>query len=188
MSSNTKPLEAINHSFTAQELAQWLSLIYDASQESFLLTFIDAAADIIIKYTGYELLSREYLTTAKASQVPMRPSIIAVGLTYSAVKLPIYPIITIDSVKVDDDVIEYEESELIPKLIIPRSPTTDAVSVRYTAGHATWSDVPASYKQAIISLAGYLYDHRGECAADDALTMSGTRKMIEQYKLYAGGL
>lgn len=59
------------------------------------------------------------------------------------------------------------------------------LTVTYTAG---WPEenVPGAIKQGIIEAAAFMYEHRGECDAQDALTRSGGADKIRRYKIELG--
>ena len=56
------------------------------------------------------------------------------------------------------------------------------LDVTYTSGYGTIDDVPINIKMAVLNLAAYMYEHRGECDAAQALYKSGAADMVVNYK------
>lgn len=57
--------------------------------------------------------------------------------------------------------------------------TYQRIVITYTAG---WEDVPSPVQMAIMMMAAYLYEHRGACDMEDALTQSGAAGVLRPYK------
>jgi uncharacterized phiE125 gp8 family phage protein len=61
---------------------------------------------------------------------------------------------------------------------------TNAIEIRYTAGFASPSLVPAPLRRAIRQMAGYMYEHRGDgCEPGDAYSASGAAAIAGRYEV-----
>jgi len=55
----------------------------------------------------------------------------------------------------------------------------------YKAGYGTDTEnVPKGIRLGIVQVAGYLYDHRGECSPEEAITKSGAGMALNPYRVY----
>jgi hypothetical protein len=78
--------------------------------------------------------------------------------------------------------IEFNDSADLPADLRNRN----AWKVVWKAGYGTAStDVPASIRRAIIMIAGYLYENRGDCEGD-CVEGCGAAKMLNSFKLVRG--
>lgn len=60
----------------------------------------------------------------------------------------------------------------------------DGFQITYKAGYGdNASDVPQAIRDAIKRLTGFLYEHRGDCTAEQALKGSGAAMMLDLYRL-----
>lgn len=60
----------------------------------------------------------------------------------------------------------------------------DSFQVDYDAGYGdNPEDVPGPIREAIKRLAGYMYEHRGDCPADQAIKESGANMLLDPYRL-----
>jgi len=61
--------------------------------------------------------------------------------------------------------------------------SVDGIKISLTAGFgASWNHVPASQRQAVLMLAGYLYGNRGEQGSSGALKASGAANLLRPYR------
>lgn len=51
---------------------------------------------------------------------------------------------------------------------------------------ATAADIPDVIKSAVKMVAGFIYDHRGGCDTDEALTKSGAKTLLQPWRVGAG--
>jgi uncharacterized phiE125 gp8 family phage protein len=59
-----------------------------------------------------------------------------------------------------------------------------SLKVDYTAGYGdTYSSVPDGIQQGILQHAAYLYEHRGDCDAEESAKRSGATVMYNRYKV-----
>ena len=121
---------------------------------------------------------------------------------YASVKLPRYPLITVDTVNVYDEdsnatavtianVFDVDTESLRGRLTIQRGATwpvalrsNNAIEITYTAGYGTAAtDVPAPLKRAVRQMAAYMYEHRGDgCDPKDAFRHSGAKAILDRYR------
>lgn len=60
-----------------------------------------------------------------------------------------------------------------------------AIRIQATAGFGeNWNTVPADLQQALLLLAAYLYTHRGDDTAGNAMTASGAASLLKPYREY----
>lgn len=60
----------------------------------------------------------------------------------------------------------------------------NAIQIEYVAGFgATAGDVPASLRSAVLALAAYYYDHRGECEMTEAFLKSGAAESVRMHMI-----
>lgn len=87
--------------------------------------------------------------------------------------------VTVSSVTVDGDpVTDYTIQQGNPTRLVmaPAVPVT----VEYTTG---WPEVPPTVIEAVLMIAAYLYEHRGQCDAGSAVVMSGASFMLGPYRV-----
>jgi hypothetical protein len=171
---------------TAQELADFLSIAYSSADASLYNGFLLAATDACIKHTNIELLEREY--TFKSDRYPERQQGYGgVGIMYAYrswwINLPVYPVISVDSVTVDgtaadDPMIDLDSR---PARVEPKE--MGAVVIEYTAGHATAAQINPQLLLGIKMYAAYLYEHRGMCDVNEALKSSGASALWDSARM-----
>ena len=183
--------DALVPPITLQELADWLVV---EVTDPILQAVSISATDATIQYLGYDLLEREWTFTAwdypfsgtKALPQVSRPTYIYDQL----IALPYANLLAVESVELfgmlTSQFIERSDSIVLtnPKILVQdyRGNTAPAIEVVYKAGYGQDpSDVPAVVRQAIIMAAAYLYEHRGECAAGEALRKSGAAELLNPY-------
>jgi uncharacterized phiE125 gp8 family phage protein len=114
------------------------------------------------------------------------------------VELPYAPLVSIQSVKfIDLDGLEtvIDLSELVIDTInepgrfkfrrgAPVLPSNTRMVVEYTSGYGEDPEgVPFAIRLAVLQAAGYLYEHRGECTADSAITKSGAAAALMPFRM-----
>lgn len=117
-------------------------------------------------------------------------------------RLPRYPLISIDSVTVFDEdsnsavvsvanTFDIDANQRPGRISLKVGATwpialraNNAIQIDYYAGYgATADDVPAPLKRAIRSMAAYLYSHRGDgCDPVEAMHKSGAASVVNRYK------
>lgn len=166
---------------TNQELADFLAV---ESNDPLLPGLALSATAAVMKFTNVELVRRNWHW--QADRFPERqPSYLGLGSTPAVsqwwVTLPAWPLVSVESATADDFEFETHSSRLFVDK--PEYP----LSVEYKAGYET-ADVPDIYKQAIMMLAAFMYEHRGDCDATEAGRRSGAFGILAPYKRYVGGL
>ena len=176
-------------------LADFIGDDYDPEYGNPLIDQLNlAATQMCIKYTGMELLDRDYTLTM--DRMPERQSgyfgvSILAALRAWWINLPVYPVIDISVITVGGDSVladaEIDLASTPARVRIPSAGLGDVV-IQYKAGHADPDYIPPSILTGIMMLAAYLYEHRGACDATDAMHKSGAADMWAPHVMYVGGL
>ena len=159
----------------------------DPLMESLLV----AAADAVINYIGFDLLTREWTLThwdwptygTLAARNLGQPT----GAFAREISLPYARNAAVISVT------SYGEAQLTftnrGRSIVLRGSGRDgfnddpALVVVYEAGFgADADDIPAQIKQAILMLAAWMSEHRGQCDAADGIGKSGAASMLTPWR------
>lgn len=120
---------------------------------------------------------------------------------YASVRLPRYPLQNVTTINVYDedgsatavniaDVFDIDTQQIRGRLTIKRGATwpialraSNAIEITYVAGYgAAASALPAPLKRAVRQMAGYMYEHRGDCGGEDAFIASGARDILGRYR------
>ncbi len=170
----------------AADLAEYLGV--DAT-DPLLPGVLLSATDSVIQFLGYDLEPRDWTLTLwdwPYSGTKTWPNLSPSPHSLDRViPLPYAALISVTSVEVygsvtTDYVSRY--SALVFNAGIPRdeykSNTDPAIVVNYRAGR---DPVPEAINQAIMALAAFRYEHRGECDANESLTKSGARDMLKPW-------
>lgn len=186
----TKPLTAVEPVITAAEFAAWVSV--DDTDPLIPMLSISATS-AIINYLEMELISRQRKvihrqwptigtdTNPSLSRPNVFPACV-IELPYSVAA------VTIDASLIYGDAVTLEAVEDKPFVVPIAEPTysTDdaetAIDITYTTGYADIDAVPTDIKQAALTHAAYMYEHRGECDAMEGLKRSGAADLIKHYK------
>ena len=176
---------------TAQELADWLVI---SNTDPLIPGVLISATDATIRYIGYDLITREWELTHwdwPTTGTVSRPSVSRQDYYHDRlIKLPYSNLLSVEDVKLygtsTTNFIAREDAIILttPNVAIDsqQNNAEPAIFVQYKAGYgATAQDVPAPIRQAILMVAAYIYEHRGECAADMAVLKSGARDMLVPY-------
>lgn len=164
-------------------------------QDEVLSGFLRAAMAAIEARTGKAMLSRDFrwmLSNWRDSD---------------SQGLPIAPVSRItrlaivsrhgDETTISDDTYWLERDGLRPRLrakgaSLPSIPHGGAAILEFEAGYAaSWGNLPADLKQAVLMLASHYYEFRHETSLGDGCMPFGVSSLIERYKtirLGAGGL
>lgn len=177
MLTKNQPQSALESPVAASELADYLGIPYDAgmmagNMNAVLLT----ACELVISHTGHELLEREHLYTVRQGYVHLRFNVYPVYLSETGIiTLPIWPVTEVLEVTEDDEAVDIDANiDTMPAQVVAIG---DVVTIRYTAGYPTASDIPSTIITAIKQVAGYLYENRG-CNAMDAVKDSGAAMLL----------
>lgn len=166
---------------TKAELADFIAV---DDTDPLLEGLLIAATDAVMKFTNVELMRRTWHWVA--DRYPERqPAFLGLGTSPAAsawwITLPAWPLVSVESVTADDFEFETHSSRLFVDQ--PEYP----LAVEYTAGYEA-EDVPGVFKHAIMQIAAFMYEHRGDCDAEQAGRRSGAFGILAPHKRYVGGL
>ena len=183
--------DALVPPITLQELADWL--VVDVN-DPILQAVSISATDATIQFLGYELLTRTYTATEwdyPFTGTQVRPQVSRPDYVYDQlIPLPYANLISVASVEVfgqaTTNFIERSDAIVLnnPSILVTdyKGNVDPAIQVVYDAGYGSdVSDIPAVIRQAIVMAAAYLYEHRGDCAAGEALRKSGAAELLVPY-------
>lgn len=187
----SQPLTAIESVITAAEFADFVG----TSETDPLISMLSGSAtDSISRYLELELINRQRRMTSifwpyhgtDTSPSLSRPD----AKLNEDIKLPYsHTACTLDSalaygVTVTPDLLKGKpfiiRFDTFPTITLDEDEL--ALDVTYTSGYGTIDDVPINIKMAVLNLAAYMYEHRGECDAAQALYKSGAADMVASYK------
>ena len=90
------------------------------------------------------------------------------------------PLVSVQSVELNDvAVTDYRMSGGNPSRL-SFVPGDGPIVVEYTAG---WATPPAWATQAVLCLAAFMFEHRGQCDGDQALIRSGAATMLQPHRV-----
>jgi uncharacterized phiE125 gp8 family phage protein len=185
---------------TEQDLKDYLR-IEDESCGS-LEFYLDAANKAVIAFIGQALIENEY--TLVFDGYPFNGTA-TFGLSRDTttfqewIELPYANLLEIESIDIldneDGTATEVEPEDYLidtfssPARIrfirLPVMGLKDRLKIVYKAGYGTdTEDVPKGIRLGIVQVAGYLYDHRGECSPEEAITKSGAGMALNPYRVY----
>lgn len=171
---------------SAQELADFLSLDFDADDGQILNGFLLAATQACIDYTNIELLEREWVF--KMDRNPERqPGYAGVGILHAYaswwLSIPVWPVLSVDAVEVAGEAVTPASVDLSSRPARVEVDESGSIEIQYTAGHEAIDDINPQLLLGIKMLAGYLYEHRGACDIADAIGKSGAAMMWNNSKM-----
>lgn len=171
-----------------------------------LQIFMNAATRVAISYLQRALLTQRY--TLQIDGVPYTGTKLRCALSGSEalytdeVNLPFAGLIDIVSVQVIDqegvattidpdnyvidDVAVPSRLKFVQWGAIPMC-DTDKLKIVYDAGYGEdTTEVPEGIRLGLLMLAGYMYEHRGECAPATSLSKSGATLALKPYRISTG--
>lgn len=162
----------------AADLAAFLGV--DAT-DPLLDGMLVAATDVAVRWINQDLIEREWLgiipakSGYEAQLSPYTPQ-------QSTFEIPYTALISVESVTADGEALDYvlEASRRPAKITLTDWDRMTEVEVAYTAGMAS---VPSSIKTAIMMIAAFMYEHRGQCDGDDAVKKSGAATLLRPYRV-----
>lgn len=187
--------------------------ITDTAQDALLTQYISDARDMAERYTGRKFIEQEL--TGYADQYPQlggewwsgyRVGHVGyqVGSRQSiefdwAPAISITSVTTIDTSNAESSYassnyyLENFDDDKLPKMQLNNNASlpgdlrdANAWKIVWKAGYGTAStDVPASIRRAIIVLAGYLYENRGDCEGN-CVEGCGASKLLDYFKIVRG--
>jgi len=187
-----------------------LQLRIDGTDEDVLLeTYIASARELIEEFTGLAFIAQEWRLTLDhwpAGREPWWDGVQqgAIGDLFQRgraadVLLPRYPLSQIDEIRVfgldgSPAVVNVADTFIVDtaqrpgRLVLKFGATwpivlenATGIEIEYTAGYATAGIVPAPMRLAVMQMAAYMYEHRGDCAGEDAYKKSGAKSLIAPY-------
>ena len=187
----SQPLTPIESIITAAEFAAFVG----TSETDPLISMLSGSAtDSISRYLELELINRQRRMTSifwPYHGTDTSPSLSRSDTKLNEdIKLPYsHTACTIDSALAYGEVVTPDLLKGKPFVIrfstfpiVTLDEDELALDVTYTSGYGTIDDVPISIKMAVLNLAAYMYEHRGECDAAQALYKSGAANMVASYK------
>ena len=164
---------------TAAELAQFIGVSAD---DVLLEGMLIAATDATIRYINQDLIQRDWVGIVPVPD-PMRLQLSPVFEQPSTFELPYTALVEVTSVTGNggDDLAYTLQDERRPaRITVHGWDYLSEIRIEYTAGMVT---IPAAIKSAIMMLAAYLYDHRGDCDADGGIKKSGAAMLLRPYRV-----
>lgn len=184
-----RTIEPIQPPVTVDDVADFLVL--PDSSDPGLTGVLIAATSAVIERLGYDLKAREW--TATQWDWPVTGTRISPSLAKGTYKLQreislpyagILDVLDVELYGMPAEFVQRDDSIVIqPKIREDYFKTNEhpAIFVRYRAGFGeTAEDVPQAIKEALIMLAGYMYEHRG-CKIQDAMSLSGAGVVLAPY-------
>lgn len=194
-----KSLEAVCPA-TEQDLKDYLRIEDESCGE--LEFYLDAANKAVIAFLGQALIENEY--TVVYNGYPYDGTLTK-GLSRDTafaqdwIELPYANLLSITSVQV----LDYEDgtATTIPssdylldsfsspaRIRFSHKPVMslkDRLKIVYKAGYGSDTEnVPKGIRLGIVQVAGYLYDHRGECSPEEAINKSGAGMALNPYRVF----
>lgn len=180
-----------------QALADWLRL--DDDTDPLLPVMLTTATQAVIDYLQRDLLPRNWVLVHEewpTVSPTRRYSDITFDFTcfMREIELPYAGAISVDTVTTYGDVTtEFRVLDSLPskvkfhyqaKVYADDSP---AITVAYTAGMgAAAADIPQAIKTAILMIAAYMYEHRGQCDAETAIKDTGAATVLQPFRVRGG--
>jgi len=181
--------------------------VSDTAKDSQIELTITAAREMVEEYTGLALITQTWKLTLDhwpndrqewwdGVRQGSIDELMQSGRA-DQVLLPRYPLQTVDAINSDGvavtvaDVFIADTQQKPGRLIVKRGATwptaldnANGIDIEYTAGYGTSaSDVPAALRLAIIQMAAYMFEHRGDCDTASAMKMSGAQSLVNTYKV-----
>ena len=180
-----EPKTALAQPITAQNFCDFAALNYSADIEPMLDALIMTASETCIRYTGRDLLQREW--TYKSDRHPEDQTALH-GVSYMPsrrsawLQLPVGPVYSVDTVTVDGETVTPEKVERAGRRVFINGGKN--IVIEYTAGYAV---IPDTLLTGIKMMALYLYERRGACDVRNAAFESGAMAIWHPLKYYQAG-
>jgi hypothetical protein len=171
-----------------------------------LSIFMNAATRVAISYLQRALLTQRY--TYQIDGIPyigtkLRSALSGSETTYlDEVNLPFAGLIDLVSVEViDQDGVATTvdpDAYIVDTVAVPSRikfvqwgaipmDDSDKLKIVYDAGYGEdTTEVPEGIRLGLLMLAGYMYEHRGECAPATSLSKSGATLALKPYRISTG--
>lgn len=133
-----------------EEVARFLRIDISNEELASVSNLIMAATDVVENYTQRSLLTQKWE--------------LGINVLPSRIRLPRPPVQKIEKIEVGTFVVDsssyklYDENMLVCSFEM--SNVNDDIVVTYVAGYGESEDIPSDIRQAIVMLAGYMYENR----------------------------
>jgi hypothetical protein len=162
------------------DVCEFANFIGADSSDPLLRLVLQAATDAAIRYINLDLTPRKWVGVIPKAQLKSA-QLSPIRDQGNVFELPYTGLISIESVTVDGDDLEYTiEAERRPARLTLPAWGGNTVIVEYTAG---MQNIPISIKSAIMMIASFIYDHRGACDAEFALAKSGAQTILRSHRV-----
>lgn len=205
---NVQTAAAATTCVSTSELETWLKI--PAGDETANLTLmIESATSQIEKYLGACLITQSFSVSYDHWPLQDEPwwdgvrqahiNVITYEGRAADIELPRWPLQSVDSITVDGssitigDYFIVDTAQRYGRLALKRGATWPALTnaaangivIVYTSGFgANASDVPADLRMAVLQMAAYMFEHRGDgCSAENAFMESGAKDLCNMYKV-----
>lgn len=192
---------------TADEVKAQLELeVSDTSRDSQIELYIQASRQVIEQLTGLALITQTWRMTIDHWPGEREEwwdgvrdgaiSDLVAGGRKSNIILPRYPLQSVDSVDADGQPVTVGDTFIVDtqeqpgRLVIKRGvawpvvlDNANGIEIEFMSGFgSSSSDVPAALRLAIMQMAAYMFEHRGDCNTDSAYKMSGAESLVSSYR------
>jgi len=179
----------------------------DTDKDFQIELYITASREMVEEYTGLALITQTWKLTLdhwpndrqqwwSGTRQGSINDLLQSGRA-SQVLLPRYPLQSVDAISSDGVAVTVASVFIVDtqqkpgRLIVKRGATwpsvldnANGVDIEYTAGYGISAlDVPAALRLAIIQMASYMFEHRGDCDTASAMKKSGAQSMVNAYKV-----
>lgn len=193
---------------TVSDIKNQLELdVSDTSKDTQIELYIASARQIIEEYTGLALIDQQWRLELDHWPGDVErwwdgvkdgaiTELVSTGRK-NDVLLPRYPLQSVDSITADGTAVVIADTFVVDtaqkpgRLVIKRGATwpvvldtASGIKITYTAGFSdSASEVPAALRLAVIQMAAYMYEHRGDCNTESAMINSGAQSMVDAYRI-----
>lgn len=151
------------------------------ADDALLPILLVAATDAVIRHINHDLYERQWRGVVPVpAYLPWQLS--PIPDPCDTFELPYTGLVSVESVTCDGEDLEYtvQASRRPARITVQGWDRLKELEIEYTAGMAI---IPSAIRYAIMQTASFLYDHRGDCDADQALKKSGAAGMLKTYRV-----
>lgn len=182
------PLTSVQPAVSIKELADWLRL--DDSGDPILMSIVESATQLAIKYIGYDLLNRDWVLTHYTWPEKRHGTYGLSGrsaIYETCVNLPyankastvVSSVIAVGEALVDGDDFYLKGNDIVFDNAHLAFDSTPALVVNYTAGYGTTCEsIPREVILGVKQIGSYLFSKRGACSGAEALKESGAAESM----------
>jgi len=182
---------AIGSPVSVLELADQLRLNVPTGEDGLLAAYLDTATLYVRDYTSRSIQPQQWTRIISPIEEPIR-----LARDYSLARdrilltyPPVTDILEVTAIGVDGLIAESVDyradlTQTPAEVWLDRWPGFERqIRIDYLAGYGEYEDIPAPIKQAIIQMASYLYEHRGDCDAAGLVVQSGAAALLATYRV-----